>query len=68
MADFMQKYVYLNNAGCNEAIYQIVMAKVLFYIKAQTRVASLRRWDCFWQANVLESCSVFFKMAANMAA
>ena len=59
MADFMQTYVYMNNAGYNEAIH-ILMAKVLFYIKAQTSVASLKRWDCFWQAH--------FKMAANMAA
>ena len=47
MADFMQKYVHLNNAGYNEAIFQIVIAKVLFYIKPQTRVVSLKRWDCF---------------------
>jgi hypothetical protein len=47
IADFMQKYVYLNNAGYNEAIFQMLMAKVLFYINAQTRVASLKRWDCF---------------------
>ena len=47
MADFMQKYVHLNNAGYNEAIFQIIMAKVLFYIKAQTRVASLKRRDYF---------------------
>ena len=47
MADFMQKYVYLNNAGYNEAIFKIIMAKVLFYIKAQTRVASLKRRDYF---------------------
>ena len=43
MTDFMQKYVYLKNAGYNEAIFQIVMAKVLLYIKAQSRVASLKR-------------------------
>ena len=51
MTDFMQKYVYMNNAGYNEAIIHIVKAKVLFYIKAQPRVASLKRWDCFWQAH-----------------
>ena len=56
MADLMQKYVHLNNAGYNEAIFQIEMAKVLFYNKAQTRVASLKRWDCF--------CTYKFKMAA----
>jgi hypothetical protein len=44
MADFMQKYVYLNNAGYNEDIFHILTAKVLFYIKAQTRVSSLKRW------------------------
>ena len=60
MAYFMQKYVHLNSAGYNEAIFQIVMAKVLFYIKAQTTVASLKRWDCFEKHA--------FKMAANMAA
>ena len=47
MADFMQQYVHLNNAGYDEAIFQIIMAKVLFYIKAQTRVASLKRRDYF---------------------
>jgi hypothetical protein len=47
MADFMQKIVHLNNTGYNEAIFQIIMAKVLLYNKAQTRVASLKRWDCF---------------------
>ena len=47
MADLMQKYAHLNNVGYNEAIFQIVMAKVLFYIKAQTWVASLKRWNCF---------------------
>ena len=47
MADFLQKYVNLDNAGYNESIFQIVMAKVLFYTKAQTRVAFLKRWDCF---------------------
>jgi len=47
MADFMQNYVYMNNAGYNEAIFHILMAKVLVYIKAQTRVVSLKRWDCF---------------------
>ena len=36
MANFMQKYVHLNNAGYNEAIFHIVMVKVQFYIKAQT--------------------------------
>ena len=52
MADFMPKYVHLNNAGYNEAIFQIEMAKVLFYTKAQTRVASLKRCDCFCQAHL----------------
>ena len=60
MADFMQKYVYMNNAGYNEAILHILMAKGLFYIKAQTRVAFLKRWDCFGKHT--------FKMAANMTA
>ena len=35
MADFMQKYVYMNNVDYNEAIFHILMAKVLFYIKAK---------------------------------
>ena len=52
MADFIQKYVHLNNADYNEAIYQNVMAKVLFYNKVQTRVASLKRWYCFGQAHI----------------
>ena len=51
MADFMQKYVYLNNAGYNEDIFHILTAKVLFYIKAQTRVSSLKRWNFLWQAH-----------------
>ena len=51
MADFMQKYVYINYAGYNEAIFHILMANVLFYIKTQTRVASMKRCDCFWQAH-----------------
>ena len=33
---------------------------MLFNIKAQTRVASLKRWDCFFGKHT-------FKMAANMA-
>ena len=47
IADFMLKYVHWNSAGYNEVIFQIVMAKVLFYIKAHTREASLKRRDYF---------------------
>ena len=59
MADFMQKYVHLNNAGYNEAIFQIIMTKVLFYINAQTRVATLN------ERTILDKHT--FNMAANMA-
>ena len=36
ITDFMQKDAHLNDAGYNEAIFQIALAKVMFYIKAQT--------------------------------
>ena len=58
MADFMQKYVHLYNAGYIEAFMQIIMAKVMFWNIAQNQVASLHWCDCFSQKK---------KMAANIA-
>jgi hypothetical protein len=43
MADFLQKNVYSYISVYIEAIYQILMAKVMFLNKAQTRVATLKR-------------------------
>jgi hypothetical protein len=61
LVDFMQKYVHLNNAGDTEAIFRIVLLRVLFYIKAQTR-----------EGSIPEAMGLFFgehtfKMAANTA-
>ena len=44
MADFMQKNVYSYNSGYIEAIFQMLMAKVMFLNTAQT---SVKQWDLF---------------------
>ena len=52
MADFLQKNVYLYISVYIEAIFQILVANVMFWNKAQTRVSPLKRWDCFWHVYI----------------
>ena len=47
MADFLLKNVYTYILVYIEAVFQILMAKVMFLNKAQIGVATLKRWDCF---------------------
>jgi hypothetical protein len=47
MADFLQKTYTRIISVYIEEVFQILMAKVMFLNKAQNRVASLKRRDCF---------------------
>ena len=60
MANFLQKYVHLNIAGYNEAIFQIVMAKCCF---TTTHKPGKHPWS---DGTVFDKHT--FKMASNMAA